>query len=180
MPGSRSEFGIMSDVAGALKAATEAVKEDRVVELTRMICGAPTPDGKEGAVAEIVAEALDRPGIELHLMELVRDLLPPGVVRSDELRFVGDGVEVLAAGRVIRRQHPSGKAIFLTLEDEYGHIPIAMFRDTYKRLRHAIREPVLLVWGKVSRREGTMNIMLTHAEPVRASVGPLPVSKDWR
>ncbi len=115
-----------------------------------------------------------------HLMELVRDLLPPGVVRSDELRFVGDGVEVLAAGRVIRRQHPSGKAIFLTLEDEYGHIPIAMFRDTYKRLRHAIREPVLLVWGKVSRREGTMNIMLTHAEPVRASVGPLPVSKDWR
>jgi error-prone DNA polymerase len=115
-----------------------------------------------------------------HLMELVRELLPPGVVRSDELRFVGDGVSVLAAGRVIRRQHPSGKAIFLTLEDEYGHIPVMMFPDTYKRLRHAIREPVLLVRGKVSRREGTMNIMLTHAEAVRVPVGPLPATHDWR
>jgi error-prone DNA polymerase len=134
-------------------------------------------DDREEMVGEYAVMDLYPRG---HLMELVRELLPPGVVRSDELRFVGDGVSVLAAGRVIRRQHPSGKAIFLTLEDEYGHIPVMMFPDTYKRLRHAIREPVLLVRGKVSRREGTMNIMLTHAEAVRVPVGPLPATHDWR
>ncbi len=102
MPGSRSEFGIMSDVAGALKAATEAVKEDRVVELTRMICGAPTPDGKEGAVAEIVAEALDRPGIELHLMELVPGR--PNVIAR--VKGTGERPPLVLNGHMDAHAHP--------------------------------------------------------------------------
>ena len=113
------------------------------------------------------------------LMQLLRDSLPAGVIAADDLPHIEDGVEVLVAGRVIRRQHPSGKAIFITLEDEHGHIPLMMFGDTYRRLRLAIREPVLLVRGRVSKREGTMNVMVTHVEPLKAPPGSLPVSKDW-
>ena len=163
------EIGLRYRPVGSQTALALPVSQD-------MAALTPLDDWEEMA-GEYAVMDLCRRG---HLMGLVRDLLPSGVGRSDGLEFGGDGIEVLAAGRVIRRQHPSGKAIFLTLEDEYGHIPVMMVPDTYKRLRHAIREPVLLVRGKVSRREGTMNIILTHAKPVRAPVGPLPVTHDWR
>ena len=37
-----------------------------------------------------------------------------------------DGVEVTVAGLVIRRQHPGANAIFITLEDEFGHVPLVV------------------------------------------------------
>ena len=87
--------------------------------------------------------------------------------------------EVTVAGLVIRRQRPLAKAVFLTLEDEFGHTPVVVWPKTYERYRLVLREPLLKVWGTVSRREGTLNIVLTHAEVLD---GPrhTPEARSWR
>ena len=54
------------------------------------------------------------------------------------------------AGLVIRRQHPVAQAIFMTLEDEYGHVPLIVWPKVFQRYRLVLREPVLKVRGTVS------------------------------
>ena len=114
-----------------------------------------------------------------HLMAKLRPGLDPGIVSSDEVPHLRDGEEVMVAGLVIRRQRPLAKAVFLTLEDEFGHTPVVVWPKTYERYRLVLREPLLKVRGTVSRREGTLNIVLTHAEALQ---GPrdLPDARSWR
>ena len=114
-----------------------------------------------------------------HLMAKLRPTLGPDVVPSDEVPHMKDGMEVTVAGLVIRRQRPLAKAVFLTLEDEFGHAPIVVWPKTYERYRLVIREPVLKVRGVVSRREGTMNIVLSHAETIE-TLRHLPEAHSWR
>jgi len=116
---------------------------------------------------------------EGHLMAKLQPHLGPEVVPSDEVPHLEDGREVTVIGLVIRRQRPLAKAVFLTLEDEFGHTPIVVWPKTYEHYRLVLREPLLKVRGTVSRREGTLNIVLTHAGEVH---GPrdLPDSRSWR
>ncbi|MDP2936864.1 MAG: hypothetical protein Q8O86_10285 [Dehalococcoidia bacterium] len=65
-----------------------------------------------------------------------------------------------------------------TLEDEFGHIPCVVWPQVYRRYRALIKGPVLLARGTVSRRDGTMNVVVRHVEAVRG-VGQPPRSKDW-
>jgi error-prone DNA polymerase len=67
---------------------------------------------------------------------------------------MGDGAEVTTAGMVIRRQRPHGKVVFITLEDEFGLIPLMVFPQVYERHAHQFKSPFLVVKGKLSRREG--------------------------
>ena len=62
-----------------------------------------------------------------HLMAMLRDHLPPGVSTSQEVLQLRDGAEVTVAGLVIRRQRPLAKAVFVTLEDEFGHTPLVVW-----------------------------------------------------
>jgi error-prone DNA polymerase len=116
---------------------------------------------------------------EGHLMAHVRPTLPPNVLPSDEIPHLKDGMEVWTAGLVIRRQRPLGKAVFITLEDEFGHTPLIVWPAVYDQYRLILREPVLMIRGTVSRREGTMNIMVTHAESLH-TLKDTPSSKNWR
>ena len=86
---------------------------------------------------------------------------------------------VTVAGMVIRRQRPLSKAVFLTLEDEFGHIPIVVWPQAFKRHRMDIKEPVLIIRGQVSRREGTMNIIAQH---IRGTEGlpHMPKARSWQ
>ena len=113
-----------------------------------------------------------------HLMAYLREGLGRGVVTSQEVLGMEDGTEVQVAGVVIRRQKPLGKAVFMTLEDEHGHSPLVVWPAVYARLRHVLREPVVVVTGTVSRREGTMNIVVRAAD-VLPVPSPVPPSKDW-
>ncbi len=113
-----------------------------------------------------------------HFMAYLRPSLGPEVLPSNEVPDLEDGVVVTVAGLVIRRQHPGAKAVFVTLEDEFGHIPLVVWPDAFRRYRLEIREPVLKVQGTVSRREGTMNIVVHHVHPIETSYA-LPSSKNW-
>ena len=102
-----------------------------------------------------------------------------GVLSSERVQELEDGAGVTVAGLVIRRQHPeSAKSVFITLEDEHGHTPLVVWPKVFRRYRLVIREPVLKVTGLVSRRQGTMNVVVQHVEPIPTS-STLPPAKNW-
>jgi error-prone DNA polymerase len=116
---------------------------------------------------------------EGHLMALARPHLRPGILSSRDIEARADGDIVTVAGLVIRRQRPLAKAVFLTLEDEFGHIPLVVWPGEFAKYRQLIREPMLIIRGEVSRRGGTMNIVAKHVEPMPA-MNNLPKSKNWQ
>jgi error-prone DNA polymerase len=113
-----------------------------------------------------------------HVMAHLRKRLGKGVITSAELVGLEDGARVTVAGWVIRRQRPLGNAVYITLEDEYGHSPLVLWPKTYERLRHVFREPLVVVTGVVSRREGTMNVVVKRARMMPA-ISIAPKTKDW-
>jgi error-prone DNA polymerase len=82
-------------------------------------------------------------------------------VDSIRLRAYKDGDLVKVAGLVARPlQHPLAEAYFLSLEDEFGFIPLIVWPSTYEEYKRELREPFMLVEGTISRREGTLNIVV--------------------
>ena len=116
---------------------------------------------------------------EGHLMALARPHLRPGILSSRDIEARADGDIVTVAGLVIRRQRPLAKAVFLTLEDEFGHIPLVVWPSEFAKYRQLIRDPMLIIRGEVSRRGGTMNIVAKHVEPM-PTMNNLPKSKNWQ
>ena len=95
--------------------------------------------------------------------------------------MLDDGARVMAAGLVIRRQRPQGKVVYITLEDEFGHIPCMAFSKVYESYEHQFKSPFIIVNGKLSRREGTHNVVISQVEPFSAlDLDKVPQSKDWR
>ena len=112
-------------------------------------------------------------------MAYVRPRLGSEVLPSSRMSELEDGAQVIAAGLVIRRQHPdSTDTVFITLEDEFGHTPLMMRPAVFQRYRLVIKEPVLKVRGVVSRRQGTMNVEVEHVEGIPTSY-ILPPPKNW-
>ena len=113
-----------------------------------------------------------------HFMAYMREHLPGDITPSREVIDLEDGAEVTVAGLVIRRQHPNANAVFVTLEDEFGHVPLVIWPQVFERYRLVIREPVLKVRGFVSRRDETMNVVARHIEGIPLD-HVLPPSKNW-
>ena len=113
-----------------------------------------------------------------HLMAYLRPHLDREVLPSNQIYGMEEGAEVTVAGLVIRRQHPSANAVFITLEDELGHIPLVVWPKTFQRYRLVIKEPVLKVRGFVSRREDSMNVVVTQVEGISTPYN-LPPAKNW-
>ena len=116
---------------------------------------------------------------EGHLMAMARPYLRREILSSRDIEDKYDGDIVTVAGLVIRRQRPLSKAVFLTLEDEFGHIPLVVWPDEFAKYRQLIREPLLIIRGEVSRRDGTMNIVTKHVETIPL-IKNLPKAKSWQ
>ena len=113
-----------------------------------------------------------------HFMAYIRPWLGSEVSSSIDVSKLEDGANVTVVGLVIRRQHPGANAVFITLEDEFGHAPLVVWPNVFQRYRLVIREPVLKVRGVVSRRHGTMNVVVQHVESIR-TIYDLPKAKNW-
>jgi error-prone DNA polymerase len=114
-----------------------------------------------------------------HIMAVLRPRLNNNVCCSKDISRLRDGAEITTAGLVIRRQRPLGKAVFITLEDEFGHIPCMVFPQVYERNEHKFKSSFLAVKGRLSRREGTHNVVITAVRPFNALTKG-PQLKDWR
>ncbi|MFC1967293.1 OB-fold nucleic acid binding domain-containing protein [Chloroflexota bacterium] len=112
-------------------------------------------------------------------MARLRPRFNGGFLTSHDIEKLGDGAFIKAIGLVIRRQRPHGKVVFLTLEDEFGHIPCMVFGKTYEEYEHTFRSSFLIVKGKLSRREGACNVVIQQVQAFSA-LDKVPQSKDWR
>ena len=72
-----------------------------------------------------------------------------------------------------------GKVVYITLEDEFGHIPCMVFGKVYEQYEHEFRSAFLVVQGTLTRREGTCNVVIRKVKPF-SGLEKVPVSKDWR
>lgn len=115
---------------------------------------------------------------ESHIMARLRTFLPSDVVSSDKLNQIEEGASVAVAGLVIRRQRPNAKATFISLEDEFGHSPLILWQAVYKRLRKQAQAPLLIARGTMSRREGTVNVVVSELDPIPVE-DPGLKTKDW-
>ncbi len=118
-----------------------------------------------------------------NVMATLRPRLADWVVSSRQLDKVPDGARISAAGKVLRRQRPLGKMVFMTLQDEFGMIPLAIWPSAWQQHRNALSAQLVLVEGVMSRRDGSANIMVDKAQQLPAPWSPdLAVSEkthDW-
>jgi error-prone DNA polymerase len=114
-----------------------------------------------------------------HVMAKLRPQFNRGFRTSRDIEKLRDGAPITAAGLVIRRQRPHGKVVFITLEDEFGHIPCMVFGKVYDRYEYTFRSAFLIIKGRLTRREGTCNVVINQVKPFNA-LDKVPVSKDWR
>jgi error-prone DNA polymerase len=49
----------------------------------------------------------------------------------------------------IRRQRPRGNVVFITLEDEFGHVPLMVFLQVYGRQERRLSHKNLISPGSV-------------------------------
>ena len=89
-----------------------------------------------------------------------------------------DGSKILIAGLVIRRQKPLAKSVFITIEDEFGHIPIIVWDSVYDKYAYILSRPLIKVEGVISRREGTFNVILIEAHEIKVDVD-LSKAHSW-
>ncbi|MDD5339236.1 MAG: OB-fold nucleic acid binding domain-containing protein, partial [Dehalococcoidales bacterium] len=117
---------------------------------------------------------------EGHVMAKMRPRFGRGFFTSRDIEKLSDGAYVNTAGLIIRRQRPRGKVVFITLEDEFGHIPCMVFGPTYNRYEYQFRSPFIIIEGRLTRREGTYNVVINKVKPFNALIEKIPASKDWR
>ena len=121
---------------------------------------------------------------EGHVMGQLRPGMDERIVDSRTVAELPDGSTVLTAGKVLRRQKPLGKMVFMTLEDEFGMIPLAIAPRYWKIHRDALKHPIVAVSGKVSRKDNTLNIHVNGAWPLgTSSASSIPrqdISKNFR
>ncbi|MBS1845467.1 MAG: error-prone DNA polymerase [Actinobacteria bacterium] len=102
-----------------------------------------------------------------HPLEMLRPGLDPKILRSSDLAKTRDGAIVEVAGMVVARQRPeTAKGIvFMLLEDERGNVNLIVPPPVYDRHRALVRAaPLLRAKGKLERREGTTNVVVTSVE----------------
>jgi error-prone DNA polymerase len=101
-----------------------------------------------------------------HPMALLREDLDPAIRTAASLRG-GDGGQVTIAGVMVARQRPSTAhgIVFLLVEDETGMVNVIVPAQVYERHRVVIRaEPLVQVWGRLERRNGTLNVLAERVE----------------
>jgi error-prone DNA polymerase len=99
-----------------------------------------------------------------HPMDLMRPDLPDDVLSSAQLAGVRHGARVRVAGLVVARQRPAtaNGVTFMLLEDEHGPINLIVPPPVYERCRLAVRaEPIVAAGGRLERREGVTNILVS-------------------
>jgi len=114
-----------------------------------------------------------------HVMAKLRYRFNGGFCTSRDIGRLSDGSGITTAGLVIRRQRPHGKVVFMTLEDEFGLIPLMVFPRVYERHEYEFKSPFLVVKGTLSRRDGTHNVVVTRVKPFSV-LDKVPRSKNWQ
>jgi error-prone DNA polymerase len=113
-----------------------------------------------------------------HPIGLMRPDLGDEVLSSESLERCRDGERVRVAGMVVARQRPATAhgITFMLLEDELGTINLIVPVKVYEKCRLVVRsEPLVIADGKLERREGVTNILVSSVQ--RLERPDLPVGE---
>ena len=115
-----------------------------------------------------------------HLMQFVRPGLDADVLPTSKVEGLEDGARVRVAGWPVARQHPKGKegTVFVTIEDETSDVQIIVWQDLFVRKGRQLGSNVVEITGRVSRWDGTTNIIATDLRAIPTGVA-MPPSHDW-
>ena len=115
-----------------------------------------------------------------HVMEFVRPALTPDVLPAAAIEGMGDGEKVMVAGWPVARQHPRGQdgTVFVTIEDETGDVQLILWPKVFARCRRVLGNQVILARGRVSRWDGTTNVVVSGVKRVGTKV-LMPTAHDW-
>ncbi|HMB51971.1 MAG TPA: error-prone DNA polymerase [Thermoanaerobaculia bacterium] len=111
-----------------------------------------------------------------HPLALMRPGLGPELLRSADLERVEDGASVEVAGMVVARQRPETArgVVFMLLEDERGTVNLIVPPPVYERCRAEVRAaPLVRAKGRLERREGTTNVLVSAVAELEWSSPPL-------
>jgi error-prone DNA polymerase len=116
-----------------------------------------------------------------HPMGLMREGLDRELLRSTDLARVEDGTIVEVGGMVVARQRPeTAKGIvFMLLEDERGTVNLIVPPPVYERHRAEVRtSPLVRAKGKLERREGTTNVLVSEVTELHHKPTALPPKRE--
>jgi error-prone DNA polymerase len=110
--------------------------------------------------------------VEKHPLKLLRAGLDPKLVRSSDLARLDHGATIEIAGMVTARQRPetANGITFMLLEDERGSVNLIVPPPVYERHRPLVRTaPLLRARGRLERREGIVNVVVSDLAPLKWS-----------
>ncbi|HYH54071.1 MAG TPA: error-prone DNA polymerase [Solirubrobacterales bacterium] len=113
--------------------------------------------------------------VEKHPMKLLRPGLDPKLVRSSDLARLDHGATIEIAGMVTARQRPetANGITFMLLEDERGSVNLVVPPPVYERRRPLVRTaPLLRARGRLERREGIVNVVVSDLAPLERTPAP--------
>ena len=138
------------------------------------------PDAGQAVLADYAQTGLT---LREHPLALIRaQLRARGLLSSREVAARAPGEIVRAAGLVLIRQRPgNGRAIFVTLEDEYGGLNLLIWADLAERQRRVLLGSQLLgVVAEIQRAEGVQHLVCRRLENHSDLLGELRVvSRDF-
>jgi error-prone DNA polymerase len=121
--------------------------------------------------------------VDVQLALLRNRLARERLLTAEELSRLPHGRLVRAAGLVLNRQRPgtASGVIFLTLEDETGHVNVVVWRDLAERQRRALLGARLLaVYGKLERQGEVVHLIAGHLRDLTPLLGNLVThSRDF-
>jgi error-prone DNA polymerase len=112
-----------------------------------------------------------------HPLRLLRPSLAPWLLRTSDLEQAEHGATIEIAGMVTARQRPetANGITFMLLEDERGSVNLVVPPPVYDRRRPLVRTaPLLRARGRLERREGTVNVVVSDLAPLE----PQPVATE--
>jgi error-prone DNA polymerase len=121
--------------------------------------------------------------VSAHPMALVRDLMKKQKIAGyKEVQACPQGQRIRAGGMVVTRQRPgtASGVVFITLEDEDGHMNLVVFSHVYDRYRDLARDGVMLIAeGKLERTGKVVNIVVDNFEQLDAPSPGVGVSRNF-
>jgi error-prone DNA polymerase len=128
----------------------------------------------EHVVQDYASTALS---IKAHPVSFVRDRLQQlGIVATQQLTELQDGMPVRVAGLVLVRQRPGTAAgvCFMTIEDETGYANLVVFEKLFDKYRKEIlQSKLIMVQGKVQRQEKVIHVIVSQCFNLTKLLGRL-------
>jgi error-prone DNA polymerase len=179
-------FGLSRRAALWAAGAAASVREGQLAGTTAGLTAPPLPamTPAEETQADVWATGTysTHPVAHIRAELAARQVLTVSAARSPEMDAAADSA-VAVAGLVTHRQQPptARGVVFLSLEDETGMLNVICPPHVWDRHR-ATTAPGLLIYGRIERTGGAVNLVATALRPLRQLplAGAAIASRDFR